>query len=61
MALRVTCDHCAEVIGVYEPAIVVIDGQVRETSRASEPMVRWGPGERYHSSCYLERVSAGAS
>lgn len=53
-ALRFICDHCAEPIGVYEPVIVVVDGEVRETSRAAEPSVRSDPGQRYHRTCYLE-------
>lgn len=32
-----TCAHCGEVIGVYEPIIVVQSGDARETSRAAEP------------------------
>lgn len=42
-------------IGVYEPVVVVIEGRVRETSRAAEPLLGTGPDELYHRSCYLER------
>jgi hypothetical protein len=55
MAPRMTCDHCADVIGVYEPIVVVIDNEARETSRAAEPMIVSERGERYHRACFLER------
>jgi hypothetical protein len=51
---RLICDRCAEVIGVYEPLVVVLDGDARETSRAAEPTVGTEPAERYHRTCYLE-------
>ena len=46
------CAACLDVIGVYEPAVAVLDGVARHTSRAAEP---WLPltGERcYHLGCY---------
>jgi hypothetical protein len=56
-----TCDHCSEVIGVYEPVVVVTDGEVRETSRAAEPSLGCQPAKRYHRSCYLERIGPTSS
>ena len=47
----VTCRHCGDVIGVYEPMIVVAEAQARTTSRLREPDA---PGDRYHHACYLE-------
>lgn len=58
---RVICDHCAEVIGVYEPVVVVIGGEVRETSRAAEPMIGAESTEHYHRACYLERFGASSA
>ena len=52
--LQMTCDHCAEVIGVYEPVVVVTESEARETSRAAEPTVASKRGERYHRACYRE-------
>lgn len=52
---RLTCDHCAEVIGVYEPLVAVSRSEVRETSVAAEPTIESEPGERYHLACYLIR------
>ena len=51
-----TCDHCAEVIGVYEPLILVRGDEIRETSRAAEPKLLAQPGDHYHRTCYLERA-----
>jgi hypothetical protein len=58
MAPNPKCEHCNEVIGVYEPMIVVVGEEVCETSRAAEPSVASGPGERYHRTCSLERPRA---
>lgn len=61
MAARLICDHCAEVIGIYERLVVVMDGEARETSRAAEPAITSMSAERYHFSCYLERARAAAA
>jgi hypothetical protein len=46
------CAHCGEIIGMYEPVIVVQAGEVHETSRAAElgltPVARW----HYHRQCH---------
>ena len=55
MAAKIRCHHCDEVIGVYEPVIVVVSGEVRETSRAADPEMYAEPGEHYHRVCYFER------
>lgn len=59
-ARRLACDYCAEVIGVYEPLVVVIDGEARETSRAAEPSVGAEPCELYHRTCYLKSLGPAA-
>jgi len=48
------CRHCEDVIGVYEPMIVLSDGQARNTSRAAEPDERGLGGECYHHACYTQ-------
>lgn len=54
------CDHCGDVIGSYEPLIVVIGAAARETSLTSEPTVHFDVrGERYHGACYLDRMASG--
>jgi hypothetical protein len=51
MTTMPTCRHCNDVIGVYEPMVVVIDGQAHTTSRAAE-QVSDRAGERYHRDCH---------
>ncbi len=45
---QMTCDHCDEVIGVYEPMVVVTEAGARETSTAAEPSLGLERAERYH-------------
>jgi hypothetical protein len=47
------CVACDDVIGVYEPAVAVLGGVPRETSRAAEPWLPFSGGAHcYHLSCY---------
>jgi len=47
------CSHCGDVIGSYEPLIVLLDDEVRETSRAAEPELALDTGaERFHVACF---------
>ena len=48
------CRHCKDVIGVYEPIVVVRDGDPRRTSRAAEQDLASDISECYHSACYSE-------
>jgi hypothetical protein len=48
------CAHCGDVIGVYEPLVVVHDGVARTTSAAAEPHLGEEPGERFHRACHGE-------
>lgn len=57
MIQKLMCDHCGGVIGVYEPVVVIVDGEARTTSRAAEEAVVARPGPRYHVDCYLERIA----
>ena len=50
------CTRCGEVIGVYEPAVIVLDDGPRMTSRAAEPAAFDHARERYHRACYLDPV-----
>jgi hypothetical protein len=54
MDRTVRCHHCEDVIGVYEPMIVLADGQARSTSRAAEPDHGEPVGECYHRACYTQ-------
>lgn len=46
------CVHCGDVIGAYEPMILVVDGKPRKTSASAEQDRDLHPGERYHAACY---------
>jgi hypothetical protein len=51
MALR--CERCGDVIGVYEPMIVLDNGRARATSKAAEQDAAWSIArECYHALCY---------
>ena len=58
MSQSLRCDHCGEVIGVYEPLVRLLDGRAHESSRAREPVGSDPAGEYYHRSCY-ERLGEG--
>ncbi|HLM87334.1 MAG TPA: hypothetical protein VK272_14235 [Solirubrobacteraceae bacterium] len=48
------CVHCGDVIGAYEPTIVIGDGRPRRTSRAAELEVIWTGADCYHDACYRQ-------
>jgi hypothetical protein len=47
-----TCEECGGVIGMYEPMVVRVGEDVRETSAAAEPNVAELTGERFHRACF---------
>jgi len=47
-----TCHHCRDVIGVYEPMIVLTAGEACKTSRAAQRDAGAPTGECYHRACY---------
>jgi hypothetical protein len=54
MSRTLRCHRCDDVIGVYEPMIVLTDGRARNTSRAAEQDDREPVGECYHDACYTQ-------
>ncbi len=54
MGRTLRCQHCQLVIGVYEPMIVLTDGEARSTSRAAERDSGDPLDECYHRSCYAQ-------
>jgi hypothetical protein len=46
------CRRCGDVIGVYEPLVLVEGSAARETAAAAEPGLRALPGARYHRACF---------
>lgn len=53
------CEQCGDVIGVYEPAVVRIGDQLRETSRAAEPSLPLPRAEHFHRDCFTALKLAG--
>jgi hypothetical protein len=55
---RLLCRWCSDVIGVYEPMVVVRSGEPRETSvlreLPDEPV-----GDCYHERCFDQHADAG--
>jgi hypothetical protein len=46
------CGACGDVIGVYEPLVRVLDGSVRHTSRAADPVLPYAGERWFHGGCY---------
>jgi hypothetical protein len=46
------CRHCRDVIGVYEPMIVLLDGEALLTSRAVADRNIPHDAHRYHETCF---------
>jgi hypothetical protein len=50
---QLRCTRCGDVIGVYEPMVVVRGAdEARETSRAADPALPLVGAEHFHSECY---------
>jgi hypothetical protein len=47
-----TCGHCRDVIGVYEPMVVLLDGEALLTSRAVADRELPHDARRYHEACF---------
>jgi len=48
---QIRCRQCGDLIGVYEPLILLTDGHPRETSRAAHPNTADG-AQCFHRQCY---------
>jgi hypothetical protein len=59
MDATVSCRHCGDVIGAYEPMIVLVQGQARVTSLAAERDEDAPAGDCYHRACYTSGGAAG--
>jgi hypothetical protein len=46
--------RCSEVIGIYEPLVLVEEERTRHSSIASEPELMRDAGEFYHRACHLD-------
>jgi hypothetical protein len=61
MDAMLRCAHCGDVIGVYEPLVVVGEHGERRTSRAAEPRLSRERGRFYHLDCYAAEEDASAA
>lgn len=51
------CAHCGDVIGVYEPVVLVDEeGVALASSYAAEPALAAEQGSHYHHACYVAAV-----
>lgn len=57
MEQAMRCGRCGDAIGVYEPLVLVKDGEVRITSVAAEAHIGEEPGERFHRACHGEQAT----
>jgi hypothetical protein len=51
---RYRCARCDEVIGVYEPMVVIVDGEALHGSRAALGDAPASDGPRYHGACFAQ-------
>jgi hypothetical protein len=52
------CQHCGEIIGVYEPLVLVREGAPHTTSIAAEARLFPTVHACYHGACYEHRASS---
>ncbi len=55
-ALR--CQHCSDVIGVYEPLVVLRDGVPVRTSRAAAAGQPLAASPCFHAECFESRCTS---
>jgi hypothetical protein len=49
---KLRCDRCGDVIGAYEPLVVLHDGRALDTSKTEMDGIP--VGECYHHACYTQ-------
>lgn len=54
---RFLCEACGDVIGVYEPLVMLTVEDERATSRAAEPELHASDGAYFHRGCRDSRLS----
>ena len=56
------CDRCGDVIGAYEPMVVVVAGDLaRRTSAVADPAAVSAAAARYHDACFAAGAGAGTA
>jgi hypothetical protein len=58
LAENIHCRHCGDVIGVYEPLIVIVEGEAVQTSRAAAQGELALAGPYYHALCFMRTRDA---
>ena len=53
---KLRCARCGDVIGVYEPAVIVVDGVAHAASLATAPDKLLDGAHVYHRACSLDAV-----
>lgn len=54
MARPMRCRQCGDVIGYYEPLVLVAQEHAHMTSAAAEPEIAEQHGVLFHHACYVE-------
>jgi len=54
------CAHCADVIGVYEPMVMLTGSEALQTSYATQPDLS-PHSEYFHSACHAQRQEDSSS
>ncbi|HEU4977107.1 MAG TPA: hypothetical protein VFT50_18610 [Baekduia sp.] len=52
------CARCGDVIGVYEPAVLLVEGEPHATSIAAEAPARHRDGAWLHRGCFAPAAAA---
>jgi hypothetical protein len=52
------CLRCGDVIGYYEPLMLVAQGQEQLTSAAADPQIAERRGALFHHACYVTAQKA---
>jgi hypothetical protein len=53
------CLRCGDVIGHYEPLVLVAQGQEHLTSAAADPQIAEQRGALFHHACFVKEQEAG--
>jgi hypothetical protein len=56
----VRCDECGDVIGVYEPATVLVGERPQHTSLAADAALVGAADRRFHRGCFVTRTGGAA-
>jgi len=49
------CVRCGDVIGHYEPLMLIAQNEEQLTSAAADPQIAERPGALFHRACYVKQ------